>query len=267
MKTKAFFIVFGLALGVASLAPLSAAGETLEIPGTGDAMVVMKAIAEAYGEAHPGDVVVVPPSIGSSGGIKAVGRDNAQVGRVGRQIKEVEKPYGLIYLPIAKYPVVFFVHQSVTVGDLSVEQINRIYAGTITNWREVGGADAKIRVVRREEGDSSLRNLRATLPGFKEIELTKRSKTTTTTQKTVETVSTTVGAIGFGPLLDAQAAKTKVLSIGGKAPTDKDYVSFGTLALIYKPQSKTGLAGRFIDFVASKAAATAVMSANAVPYE
>ena len=42
-----------------------------------------------------------------------------------------------------------------TVEDLDIETIAKIYTGEITNWTEVGGADAEIVLVGREAGSGT----------------------------------------------------------------------------------------------------------------
>jgi phosphate transport system substrate-binding protein len=41
------------------------------------------------------------------------------------------------------------------VDELTIEQVREIFAGTITNWSEVGGDNAPITVVSREEGSGT----------------------------------------------------------------------------------------------------------------
>ncbi|CAM3788085.1 PstS family phosphate ABC transporter substrate-binding protein [Alkalicoccus chagannorensis] len=57
--------------------------------------------------------------------------------------------------PIGKEAFVFFTHSDNSVDDLTVEEIQQIYAGEITNWEEVGGNDAEIRAFQRPEGSGS----------------------------------------------------------------------------------------------------------------
>jgi len=242
------------------------AAENITIVGTGDGIAISQSLGKAYSKIHPGTTVTVPPSIGSSGGIKAVGNDKYRLGRVARQIKEKEKPYGLTYLPFARVAATFFVNNSIKVRNLSKEQILGIYSGEIKNWKDVGGNDGKIRVVRREEGDSTLRVLRKTFPGFSDIELLKKSKTTTTTEQTMKVVSTTVGAIGFGPYPAAKRAKLGIISINGKHPTDPSNLSHTVLALIFKEKNRTGEIAEFVEFATSPAASEAIREAYGQPY-
>ena len=245
---------------------VQAASEEITIVGTGDGMSILDSIGAAFARENPGVVISVPPSIGSGGGVKAVGADKFAVGRVARGIKDKEKHFGLSYLPIVKIPVVFFVNKSAGVTDLSAQQVVDIYSGKVTNWREVGGNDARIRVVRRGDGDSSLGVLRKSFPGFKDLTITERAKETVTTQENVETVAGTAGTIGFGPYADAKTANVQILTIGGVSATESGYPSNGTLALIYKESSNMGSIAKFLEFASSSKAHEAIIGANGLPY-
>lgn len=242
-----------------------AAAEEVAIVGTGSGMSLLQAVAEAFMEAEPDVTIDVPPSIGSSGGIKAVGRDNFVLGRVAREIKDKEQHFGLTYLPIAKMPIVFFTNESVEIVDLTTRQICDIYSGKIDNWKEVGGKDGRIRVIRREDGDSSLKDLRQSFPGFKDIALTPKSKTTLTDQETLVLTAEKEGTIAFGTYINAKNYDVNILSIEGKKPTESDYPYAGTLALIYKEKNKTGAIERFIEFAKSPNAQKAIVEAGGLP--
>ena len=57
--------------------------------------------------------------------------------------------------PIAREAFVFFVNQNNPVSDLTIEQIQDIYARKITNWRQIGGSDVKILPFQRPEDSGS----------------------------------------------------------------------------------------------------------------
>jgi len=260
---KIILLPFYVALVIFAQHPAKA--EDLSIVGTGDGLVIMNALAQAFNETHSGIVVNVLRSVGSSGGIKSVGNNRHVLGRIARKIKDKEKGYELEYQPFAKFPVVFFVNNMVPVTNLSTGQIRQIYSGEITNWREVSNGAGKIRVVRREDGDSSLQNLRRTLPGFGDVSITTKSKTTTTTQENFDIVEETSGTISFGPYPDATLSSVKVLNIGGIAPTDPLYPSFTTLALIYKAKNKNSVALQFIDFLNTETAQNVIRRQGGTP--
>jgi len=251
-------------LGVFLALPVRA--EEVVIVGTGDGMHLLDTVGAAFNKAHPAVTITVPTSIGSSGGIKAVGGGKARIGRIARDIKSQEEAYGLTRVPIAKVAVSFFVNPGVGVSALSIEQVVGIYGGRITNWKEVGGADVRIRVVRREDGDSSLGVLRRSFPGFSDLAITAKSKITATTQENLEVVASTPRAIGFGPYPGAKAHPVKILTVGGLHPVDKDYPYFTTLSLIFKEVNRTGSVATFIDFLTSPAGHQAIRQASGTPF-
>ena len=56
---------------------------------------------------------------------------------------------------LARDGLVFVVNEDNPVNSLTTEQIRKIYTGEITNWKEVGGNDAEIIPIQRNEGAGS----------------------------------------------------------------------------------------------------------------
>lgn len=233
---------FGLSFG--------AYAEDLAIVGTGDGIEMLQAVATAYNDGGAARVTV-PASIGSGGAVAAVGGERQKLGRVARPLTEAEKGQGLVEVPLTRIPSAIFVHRGVGVTGLTSAQVAAIFAGTTDNWSAVGGPDLKIRVVRREDTDSTLAVLRSSMPGWRDLALTSRSKTATTTQDAIETVRQTPGAIGFGPFSPALAGDLAILAVDGNAPRDPGYPSAVTLALIYKVTTKDAAAADFLAFATS----------------
>lgn len=59
------------------------------------------------------------------------------------------------YTPIGTEAFVFFVHKDNPIDNLTTEQIQGIYSGEITNWKQVGGKNEKIEAFQRNEGSGS----------------------------------------------------------------------------------------------------------------
>lgn len=57
--------------------------------------------------------------------------------------------------PIAKDGFVFITNKDNPVDSLTVEQIQGIYTGTITNWKQLGGEDLEIKAYQREKNSGS----------------------------------------------------------------------------------------------------------------
>lgn len=67
---------------------------------------------------------------------------------------------------IGREAFVFFVNVKNPVTGLTVEQIQRIYTGEITNWREVGGKNKRILPYQRDEGSGSQTALQSLMAGL-----------------------------------------------------------------------------------------------------
>ncbi len=255
-----------LAMVIALSAVQSLAGTTeLSVVGTGDGIELLRALGAAYSADNPDTAIVVPPSIGSGGGLAAVGGDKEVLARVARPLTDSERALGLVATPMFRLPSAFFIHRGAKVTDLSARQLAEIYAGRITNWAEVGGADLRIKVVRREEADSTLTVLRQSMPGWKDLAITDKSKTAITTQDCINTAKEVEGAIGFGPYTKALEMELVVLRIDGKYPTDNDYPSAVTVSLVHKKATVTPDAAKFIAYVKTGKAKTLLSSMGGVP--
>ena len=255
-------IMFLAAMFVAVLLSVPAMAEEISIVGTGSGAEILEGAGKAFTKANPGVTVAIPKSIGSGGAIKAAGTDAEKIGRVARGIKENEKTYGLTYLPIAKMPIVIMTHKGVGVKNLTPQQVCDIFSGKITNWKEVGGKEGNIRVIRREDGDSSREVLEKSLPGYKAITVTAKSKETLSDPETIELAAKTPGTIAYGTYPNAKVSDVTVLTIGGKSASSADYPYVGELALVFKEKSKAGNIGKFIEFVTSSAAHETIKGAG-----
>jgi phosphate transport system substrate-binding protein len=87
------------------------------------------------------------------------------------------------------------------------------------------------------------------MPRWKDLVITDRSKTALTTEDAMDTVHEVSGAIGFGPFTRTLEAKTVVIRVDGRYPTDIEYPSSVILALIYKNSTITRDARAFVAFL------------------
>ena len=84
-----------------------------------------------------------------------------------QQVKAAEAIGVQLHLtPIGREAFVFFVNSKNPVTGLTVEQIQRIYTGEITNWQDVGGRNQKIRAYQRDEGSGSQTALQLVMAGL-----------------------------------------------------------------------------------------------------
>ncbi len=254
----------GVLVAACSMTANTFAGE-LRIVGTGDGMDQLRALGSAYTADNPDTVVIVPPSIGSGGGIAAVGAEKELLGRIARPLTDKEKDLGLTEVPIFKLPTAIYVNSSAGIDGLTFEQLTGIFSGEITNWKDVGGTDMRIKIVRREEEDSTLLVLRATMPGWKDLDITAKSKMAFTTQESFDIVREVEGTIGFGPYSRFLGSELTVLKLNGMHPTDPDYPSANTISYIYKDDVVTREAMSVVKYAKGKKARTFLSQIGAVP--
>ncbi len=245
--------------------PTTLPAETLTIPGTGDGTAVLRAIAAAYSMQNRGTQIELPQSIGSGGGIKAAGKGETLLARVARDIKPKEQKYGLSYQPYAKVPAVFFTTRDIPVEYLSTQQICDIYSGKIKNWKQVGGPDTKIRVIRRENGDSTLSVLIKSFPGFDKLKITDHAETTFSTPETFSLMNKYENAIGFGPYDIAKNSEVRIIKVDGRDPTFSGYPSVTTLGFVYQEKNLTPAAQTFIEFATSSTANLPIIVSGGIP--
>jgi len=127
---------------------ISIAGGTAHIP-------VMNDAAKNIMTFNP-EVRITVEGGGTGIGVQKVGEGLVDIGNTGRALspEEIEK-YGLKSYPFALDGVATVVHPQNPVADLSAEQIRDIFAGKITNWKEVGGKDAAIHLFSRDEASGT----------------------------------------------------------------------------------------------------------------
>lgn len=155
MKHTAFPIA-AIAACLFSLTPVGMAQETkIVIDGSTTVGPIAKAFAEYYMSQRSGVNVTVSES-GSGNGAKSLINGTCDIASMSRfmQDKEFKAAIEKNVMPVAHVvamdglPVI--VHPSNPVNNLTIEQIRGIYAGTIKNWKEVGGPDKEIVVVSRD---------------------------------------------------------------------------------------------------------------------
>lgn len=96
---------------------------------------------------------------GSGFGVKETGEGHLTIGMAGRNLKSEEKE---LYNDITVYKIgldgiAIITSNENNISDLTTEQVQKIYSGEITNWKNVGGSDHTINVYTREE-DSGTRD-------------------------------------------------------------------------------------------------------------
>lgn len=173
--------------------------------------------AEAFMIEYP-DVLVQAEFTGSSSGIEAVINQTVDIGNASRALKDSEKSSGAVENIIAIDGIAVIVDKANTVADLTMDQLAQIYAGTLTNWSEIGGTDQPIVAIGREAGSG-------TRGAFEELlEIQDKavySNEINSTGGVMAKVASTPGAIGYVSL-DVIDKSVKAVNIGGVEPIEEN---------------------------------------------
>lgn len=172
------------------------------------------ALSETFMEMYP-NVTVTAEFVGSGAGIEAVNNGTAEIGNSSRNLKDEEKAAGAVENIVAIDGIAVCVDSANTVTGLTKEQLISIYSGAITNWSEVGGADAPIVVVGREAGSGT----RGAFEELLELEgACAYANELDSTGAVMAKVAATPGAIGYVSL-DALNDSVVALALDGVEPT------------------------------------------------
>ena len=177
---------------------------------------VIGALGESFMNANPKVNFTYNPT-GSGSGIKAVSAGTCDIGLSSRALKEEEVAEGLVGTVLAYDGIAVIVNPENTEEDLDLETIAKIYTGEITNWSEVGGADAEIVLVGREAGSG-------TRSGFEEIvgveDECQYRQELTSTGDVITAVASNPGAIGYASLASVKDT-VKAISVEGVTPSEE----------------------------------------------
>lgn len=248
-----------LALFVAMMAVgVPARGETVKIGGTGGALGAIKIVANSFQSTYPDIKVVIFPSLGSSGAIKAVAAGALDIGVSARAMNAGEAGKGLVESAYAKTPFVFAVplKGKKSVG-FTLSRAEDYYSGRDNRWPD----GSTVRIILRPKGDSDTQSLRGMSPGMDqavtEAFTHKGMSIALTDQDSADMIENTPGALGTMTLSQIISEKRAVrpVELAGIAPTlataeNGSYRHFKTLYLVTGPATP-GHVKKFLDFVRS----------------
>lgn len=257
---------------VSAFAVLAGCGNTdkgsVSTDGSTSMEKVIGALGEAFEAENPGVTFTYNPT-GSGSGITAAAEGRCDIGLSSRDLKEEEKAQGLTETVLALDGIAVIVNPSLSVDDLDLETIAKIYTGEITNWKDIGGSDQEIVLIGREAGSG-------TRDGFESITGTKDAckyrQELTSTGDVITTVAGNPGAIGYASLASVKDT-VKIVSVDGVMPTeetvkDGSYVVQRPFVLVTKTDTALSeTAQRFFDYVTSPGADEIISAAGAIPLD
>lgn len=212
--------------GLFTLVLIGAAGQAagavpFRISGTGAALGGMQLLADAFMQSHPGTEIVVLPSLGSGGGIKALRAGAIDIAVSSRPPKDTERAPGMVDLEYARTPFVFATRADNPITSTTVEQLAAIYRGDLVIWPD----DSAVRLVLRPPSESDTRLLRRISPamdGAVDAAFARPGMLIAVNDQenadALERMAGTLGGATLGQIL-AERRSLKPLTLDGVVPT------------------------------------------------
>ena len=225
---------------------------TISISGSTSVGPLMEKIQEKYEEENNNLTLEIQQN-GSGAGIKDVISGISEIGMSSRELKDEEK--GSVQGTTVAYDgIALLVNPENPVKNISLEDVKKIYTGEITNWKEIGGDDAPIVVVSREEG-SGTRDAFQEIVGYESEELLKDATISDGSGAVKTTVAGNKNAIGFASFeyIDNTVSALNINDVEPTADNVKsgDYKLSRPFILVTKEDSLTENGQKLIDFVLS----------------
>jgi len=132
----------------------------IQIKGSDSEVNLVQRLAEVFMQKNPGANIAVTGG-GSGTGIAALLNKTTDIANSSREIQSKEEetakkagvqPFRIIF---ATDGISVVTHPANPISKLALEQLGKIFKGEITNWKEVGGKDAKISLYGRQSNSGT----------------------------------------------------------------------------------------------------------------
>jgi phosphate transport system substrate-binding protein len=235
MKNKhlLFLLVVGLSLGLCACGGGSDADSrrSVTVKGSDTMVILAQSWAENYMKEHAQRTIQVTGG-GSGVGIAALINGGTDICQASRPMKEAEKDQvrkrhgkDVKEIPVALDGVAVYVSESNPIKSITQPQLQSIYTGKITNWRELGGKDGQIVVYGRENSSGTYQFFKDHV--LKNQDFVREVQTLPGTGAIVNAVSKDPASIGYGGI--AYASGIRVVPV---SPDDKSAPVVPSLATV-----------------------------------
>ncbi len=236
----------------------------ITIAGSTSVQPVAEKLATTYMAEHPNIKIDVQGG-GSAVGIKSVEQGTVKIGSSSENLPPEDSGI-LNQTIIGKDGIAIIVNNENSINNLTTAQLMGIYSGNITNWDQVGGKNAQIDVIAREQGSGTRSNFEKLVLNGSQIE--GGAIVQSSTEAVKQSVIGDPNAIGFISFSNLDST-VKAVSIDGISISDESvengsYKIQGPFLFLTKGEPK-GAVKDFINWVTGPEGQTIVKSTNTVP--
>ncbi len=250
----------------------------ITVKGSDTMVILSQKWAEVYMRKNPSVFVQVTGG-GSGVGIAALINGSTMIANSSRPIEQGEleklktkyKQNG-IQIACAKDGLSVFLNKTNTVNELTIAQLSDIFSGVITNWKQVGGPDAKIQLYGRESSSG-------TFEFFKDhvvkTDFARSCQTLPGTAAIVNAVKKDKYGIGYGGAAYAEGvkdckikkdAKSKGILPSAATIKNKTY-PISRYLFMYLREKPTGETKKFVDWILSAEGQNVIVEVGYYPLQ
>lgn len=254
-----------ITLAAAALPLIGWAGEktVITVKGSDTMVILAQRWAEAYMNSHP-DVTIQVTGGGSGVGLSALQNGTTDIANSSRPMKPGEREklkqrFNSLGVEVkaALDGLSVYLNESNPVKELSIPQLKGIYTGAITNWKEVGGPNAKIILYGRENSSGTYVYFKDNVLGG--ADFTPATQTLPGTAAVVNAVAKDQYGIGYGGAAFAKGIKECAVKSNDQAtaylPTGenikKNLYPISRYLFMYLQSRPTGEVKNYIDWILS----------------
>ena len=217
-----------LILGVALATTVAVRADEITVKGSDTMVILGQKWAETYMKKHAGTTVQVTGG-GSGTGIAALLNGTTDICDASRSMKSSEVATFVKQFKVRPHEykmcldaLSVYVHKSNPIEKLSFAQLEGIFTGKITNWKEVGGSDAPISLYGRENSSGTYEFFKDHVLAGKDF--AAATKTMPGTAAVIQGVAKEETGIGYGGVAYGEGVKAlKISKIdGGSAIEPKE---------------------------------------------
>jgi phosphate transport system substrate-binding protein len=192
-------------------------------------------------------------------------QDMTDVASSVRSLSQREKDFGLKAIPFAKDPLAVITNKSTPVDALTTEQLQMLFSGNVTNWKEVGGPDLAVTLVVPGDQTGAHKNFRRQVMHHNDVQYDYMTYTSTRVLEAIESLP--AGAVSFiSRGAQITHPKVKVIQIDGTKPGDADYPFYQIFHLVTKGEP-AGVVKQFVDFTKSEKGKALIIERGMLPVE